>query len=434
MHFATPFAALVLALPAAPALADAVTYRGTIGSIPMVVELVVGASPDGVPLARYFYESRGVDIPLFGLGAEAGVFFLEEKAPCTPETCGGTPEDIEFAPTSGVWELAIVDDGARLTGTWEDAEATKSLAVALERVGARPFELADYSTHDDLAHVALDALLNGAPLTPETAPYDALRMQIVTLEAAGEVGFDGTTVRYVVDPRTRFRFPRIERLADGSDAGAANLHLEQRHWAMSTDALGCLSRQYPGMGWTGYLDEAFATLGGYADETVEVTYASPTVLSWTESGSLYCGGAHPYNHHEYYSLDVKSGRPLDLSLILSGWVAQTYDGEAVDPAVARANPAGYRWGPSDDLVAFIEAQQPAHHESFEGDCAGADILREYLAIGFKAGERIVFGLGGLPHVMAACGDDLLEIPLADVPTDLLAPTAAAYFPALTPAE
>ena len=31
------------------------------------------------------------------------------------------------------------------------------------------------------------------------------------------------------------------------------------------------------------------------------------VMTWTEAGSLSCGSAHPYNHHEFHYLDVATG-------------------------------------------------------------------------------------------------------------------------------
>src|SRR5688572_23959171 len=62
-----------------PALADAVTYRGTIGSIPIVVEFATEIDHAAGPrFGRYFYESKGVDIPLWLLTVEPSrKMFLE---------------------------------------------------------------------------------------------------------------------------------------------------------------------------------------------------------------------------------------------------------------------------------------------------------------------------------------------------------------------
>jgi hypothetical protein len=250
------------------------------------------------------------------------------------------------------------------------------------------------------------------------------------LRVVDEIEINGNRYRYVVDPRTEFAYPRIIELADGSDGDAANAFLEQRHWAMNAGALSCMAMQYPGMGWNSYIAESVGTLGGYEDETVTVSYLSQTVMSWTESGSLWCGGAHPYNHSETHNLDVRAGKRLDLSRIFAAWVARDFDGNAVDQEAARANPLGYAWGPSDELVEFVLATRAPGDAEFEAECGTEELIADFLTIGFEQGERVVFGLGGLPHVIQACADDVLEVPLADLPAEFLKPEAADYFPSL----
>ncbi len=335
-----------------------------------------------------------------------------------------------FGSPGGAWQLAVIAGGERLTGRWAGPEATATMPVALERIGARPFEVTPDGTPESLAAFANDAVWLDEPITAETSPYDFLKMEKVDLETAELVVMDGNTVRYVVDPRTKFRYPRLSQLVDGADTDPAFSFLEQRHWAMNASALSCTAMQYPGMGWNSTVAEMVGTLGGYDDETVTVTYVSPTVMSWTESGSLWCGGAHPYNHHEYHNLDVRAGERLDLSRIFSAWIAKDYEGNAVDIATARANPAEYTWGATDALVDYVIATREPEDPQFEAECGTEDLIREHVTISFKQGERIVFGLGGLPHVIQACGGDVLEIPLADLPAEFLTPAAANYIPSL----
>ena len=153
-------------------------------------------------------------------------------------------------------------------------------------------------------------------------------------------------------------------------------------------------------------------------------------MSWTEGGSLSCGGAHPYNHYEFHNLDVAAGKPLDLSRIFKGWVPRTFDGEPVDLETARANPAEYQWGPDEELLAFVNAHRPSNEElGFTGDmsdCPIDEMIPEYLAIGFKGDNVVRFSMDGMPHVSSACATDLYEAPISEL-KELLAPEAGEYF-------
>ena len=52
------------------------------------------------------------------------------------------------------------------------------------------------------------------------------------------------------------------------------------------------------------------TLGGFDEEDVKVTWLSRALMTVTESGSLDCGGAHPYNHFDVYTFDLLRGEYL----------------------------------------------------------------------------------------------------------------------------
>src|ERR1700748_1173312 len=102
-----PLVALAALSVASPALADAVTYQGTLGKTQIVVELSapVGA-PSGKLVGRYFYTAKGIDIPLDAVSAKAGKADLAEEKPCTDDTCtadgGDNPKP---PPLGGKWHL-----------------------------------------------------------------------------------------------------------------------------------------------------------------------------------------------------------------------------------------------------------------------------------------------------------------------------------------
>jgi hypothetical protein len=165
---------------------------------------------------------------------------------------------------------------------------------------------------------------------------------------------------------------------------------------------------------------------------VEVTYLSDQVMSWTESGSLYCSGAHPYNHHNFFNLDVQTGELLDLSFVFKDWIAKDFDGNIADIEDARTHPGDFLWGPTDELIAFVQQHRLTDDElGFDADseCPIDELIASNLAIGFKKGGDVLFGLDGLPNAIQACESDLYEVPVAEL-AQFLTPEAYKWFPKL----
>ena len=424
-------AALALCLVASPAFADAAIYQGTVGDKQVVVEFSDMPTAGNMELfGRYTYLSQGADIPLHAIKAPRSRLGLAEEVACSEETnnCPNAQDETPSNPPLGAeWELEISDDGETLEG--EFALSGRKLPVELTLFGTRDFDPTTGPT--GLTDFASGLWWQGTELTPDTSPYDYLKVTGVKLTEGDPIDMGAGSFRFVTDPRTKFQFPRIVSL-EGGDPVAANRHLEQRHWMMNLDALWCVAQQYQGFGWNGYNYDA-GTLGYWDEEQVDVHYLSPTVMTWTEGGSLGCGGAHPYNHYEYHNLDVAAGEPLDLSRIFKGWIAKDFDGNVVDLEAARANPREYQWGPDDELVAFVNAHRPSDEDlGFTGDLADCpldEMIPQYLAISFKGDDIVHFGMDGLPHVAVACASDLYDAKISDL-RHLLTDEAVDYFPSL----
>lgn len=430
MHAALLAAALSLA--ATPALADAVTYTGTLGKSPIVVEFTTDPASGVLPFAgRYFYVKKGIDIPLDAGEVGSGKLVLHEELPCTEELCSQDDAGIVARPpVGGTWRLDAPDDAKAITGTW--TFKGKSLPISLTYFGARQLAADAEQTPMGLAADTDAFILGDKPISKDGTPYDYLRMQ-VPLQNGDAIKWNGSSFRYVVDPRTQFQFPTIVALAGGTDPGNADASLQQRHWSLNTDAFRCQAQKYASLGWFAGMDMVEdGDLGGYADEGIEVTFLSPAVMSWTESGSLYCGGAHPWNHHEFFNLDVATGKPLDLSLIFKGWVAKDFDGNLVDSQLAYNQPDSFQWGPDETLAAFVKAHRISDAELGLGDpneCGIDDLIDSNLAIGFKRPDHVLFALGHLDNAIEACGSDLYEAPISEL-RELLTPEADRYFPGL----
>lgn len=422
-------AASLLLLAANPASADAITYSGTLGGTAIIVELTEPSH--GPSVGRYSYLKVGGDIPLQAVEADDEVR-LAEEAPCAEGTCPADDEGIVALPPIGAhWALHPLVGNETLTGIWTPTNGGKSLPIELRRVGQRPLpegtDISPYGLRDSVATMTYGA--NSSLLA--NSPYEALEMQ-VTLKEGKEQTLQGSLFRYVTDPRTRFPFPRVVSLADGSDPTALNQALARRHGLMNYYAFDCLAQAYAGFGARDdMLGMGFGTLGDYDYENVELTYLSPTVAGWTEGGSTFCGGAYPNNHFDSYLLDVRTGEPLDLSRIFRGWVAKAYGDETVvDPDIARANPDDYYWGASKSLVEWVRVNRvPSTDAGYEEECGVDELIGTNLAIRFAPGDKVIFSLGGLPHVIFACTDDLMTIELAEIP-ELLTDEARDYFPSL----
>ena len=394
-------AVLLLVFSATPAFAEAVTYKGTLGTIPIIVELADPASDAELGFGRYAYMKKGIDIPLDPLDAEPGTLAFTEQRPCTDETCAMADDNIRVTnpPVGATWELT--PNGEDLIGTWADGD--KVLPIKLTRIGSRAIDEDTVHTAGDLADVNVGFLFDDGRLTSETDPYDWEKMQ-VDQKVSDETDWGGMRFQYLTDPRVGLSYPRVVAAGDTSIENA-NAYLEARQNAMNADALNCRSKVYAGMGWMG--DAFGGTLGGWDEETVTVTYLSPQVLAWTEAGSIWCGGAYPANHVDDYSIDLATGESLDLARIFRDW----------------------NGAPSKELADFIRANRAREDANWEAECGIDDLIGDYGSVRFEQDGRVTFTLAGLPHAIMACGMDLYSAPLLDL-VPFLANSAENYFPAL----
>jgi hypothetical protein len=423
-------AALVALLAVTPALADAVIYKGTLGKAAIVLELSQPIeTAKGKVVGRYFYNAKGIDIPLDAVKAGGGKVDLAEEKPCTPSLCplddNGTPTGP--APIAAKWHLEANAEG-KLGGSW--SSGGKTLPIALERDATRTLSDDFDNTPQGLEDIVLDLSSGQAPIGLETSPYELIKVSEGPVEPGDPVKLGVATYQMITDPRTKFAFPHVSDLG-GADLSAVDRYLERRHWRMSLDALACEAQAYQGFGWNDLVANSIGTLGGYPDEQVTVNYLSPTVMSWEESGSLFCAGAHPDNHDENYSLDVRSGEKLDLSRIFKGWVPTPIDEDSPkDLKSARAKPGDYTWGPDEKLAAYVRAHLPkTDADTGEDDCSMGELIASNLNISFVQGDKARFSLDGLPYAIQSCGGTLFETPLKNL-RPFLTPGAAAYFPSL----
>ncbi len=431
-----PHAAFLLALFAAsPALGDdALTFLGTLNGRDIVVELTDGAT--GPVVGRYAYRDTGGDIPLLAVSHGGGKMVIHEEAPCDEATCktddAGNAVD---PPLAAIWDLTydaeeFIASGTRSTLGGKPKVVTLELSVEAWRTLGSDEEVTPFALHDRSATLGFDETL---PLDWSAAPYEMALLD-TALEEGPEEALGTARFRAVTDPRTQFAFPRLTGFEDGSSVDAINAILADRHGRMNLSAFDCLAFRYSTYGKGEYMASMGGTLGDYDGELVTLSYASPTLVSWVQSGSLWCTGAHPYNHIDSYTFDVETGKPLDFSKVFSAWVPRAWGAapeEVADAEAVAADPEGFYWGPSADLIAYVRDNVPK--DVFDAEltevCLTDENIGSYLGLRFIEGEAVTFTLSGFPHVIGVCNGDLFSARLDDL-KPFLAKGADAYFPGI----
>jgi hypothetical protein len=402
--------------------ADAATYTGKIGKLPVIVE-IAAPREGGTFVGRYAYMSKAADIPLHGTRLAGCGVTLEEEKPCTEKLCKRGDMVVETAPIAAEWTLKADDQG--LSGIWRDKESGKSLPVKLTLKAKRPLP------DDNMAGFeAIDPTYvygTGKPpiFTPEQLPYDFIKLERPFKQGAvtnlGDVAY-----RMDEDTRTGLAYPTVLKLGS-EDPAPLNAYLLQQRLQFSLPAFDCLAAAYLGFDWGGFGGQGTT---GYEESgaIVTVEHFSPRLLGFVESGSFYCGGAYPDNFANQYLVDAKTGQALIAEQLLRGWVATNTDGAVVDPATVE-DKSSLTFGPSDELVKFITSHLDASIDaSMKSDCGIDDLIRTNLSVYFTDTD-MVFTFKDLPHVIFACTTDLASVPLKDA-RPLLTEAGAKYFAVL----
>jgi hypothetical protein len=253
-------------------------YEGTLGKSRIIVELRQSL-PEKREFSRYSYLPKPRDINLV---------LTSQKMPLRFEETLLQPYEIETAKAgkqkiTGKWTLSI--SGAQASGTWESPDGKKSLPIALNR---------SVSGDDG---------------------YPGLWLKEVKFADTGVVKTFGLVeTRYVQDTVFGISYPMIGKLPDQARMAAANEMLMKDHRASLLQYRDCING-------------VPAELAMDADEgpefSYDITFASPTLLSIREAGSVFCGGAHPQNYVRPITYDLttttRMGGDYDLDLSPAGF-------------------------------------------------------------------------------------------------------------------
>ena len=395
---------------------ERIVYKGTLGNnTEVVLELEkVADSYEG----RYFYTRYGVDIPLQGTLTLLKEALPKEEHGKQLATDDNIDQDLPIfidpvtKKPGSVWQGEIKGDSYQ--GTWHNAKTKKNLPFELHQVGRY-----DHGTIKSEGVEAVTIAItsgigsgigNGTIISLSNAPYDYLKMQF-PLQLGPEIIVKSVGYRLVIDPRTLFAYPRLTRHPNLQILTGSNQILEQRHWQMNLAALACKATLY-----TEY-QLGQGTLGDYDSGKNGVSYLSETLLTVVESGSTYCGGAHPNNHYDPFTLDLIHGGYLDFNRLFP--IRSSHDNQMeLEPVLANF---------ISEKMKSVSNLAPASSDmdsDLETECK--NVLLEYLDFEFDEPDKIAFVISGIGHAMGVCLGPRIIIPISALKA-ILKPDAEAYF-------
>ena len=375
--------AMLLQAPGQAGAAERTVYTGTLQGVGDIVMELDTAAAGGALTGRYFHPTHGVDIPLKGT----------DKSLAEPLTYQAAREP--GARPAATWQGTRDAQGYR--GVWIDTRTGKQRSFTLQRV-------AQY----DAGALARDGSIRvDQDIDAARVPYDTLKLAGHAEPVGADIGSATVAYRMWRDPRTRFSYPRLSRHPDKQVMARVNHLLEQRHWRMSHAALACKAAAYTSDG------PSAGTLGNYDEEVVNVPWLSSAMMTVTESGSLDCGGAHPNNHFDPYTLDLLRGERLDWNRIFDAYAP---GGRAPRPALKELV------GQAQKSLAARDEAGLTQDRSKEG-CW--DLWPAYLALGATAPGALSLSVSGVGHASGVCLGTLAQVPFGDL-TAYLKPGGQAY--------
>jgi hypothetical protein len=384
---------LLCLFAAAPAAANGKDwegiYEGQIGTLPVLVLL---AHPDGIgDEGRYAYRLKPYDLGLVLDGEGTTLRFVETlKLGATKDELQG--RDKRFI--TGRWSLTIKSSAAQ--GEWRDATGKRTLPIKLTRVSAKE------PAKDSHAVVV--------------AYHQRWAEQVSFKAAEARQVFGQTRIGMAKDASFGINFPRLLSHPDAAQLPKINALLEGEHRLAIANVRQCseyLPRQFPERMAKATVPEEVANF--------EVTYAAPGLLSLTESGSIFCGGAHPNNYILAKNYDLNEPRPLfknddaDASAMAENALGRIFDLATAEKRVAFTRFWWDRWMASAKKTLEKKTDDDVE-DCIEGSLNDRPMAERDAAFHFQP-DGIAIRRTDYPHAMSVCLEQRfnpLRIPWSDL--------------------
>lgn len=242
-----------------PAWVQGGVYSGTIGKLPIYLQL----SRQNTDQTAYFYQSKGVNLQLTPFHDGEGLILQES---------GWNVSEGREVSTGC---LSLSASGKNLTGRWTTPDVK----------GAQPVTLTPLNV------AALPLNLPASPKLLEmkkTEPLTFLKLNRPWVKVIGGLK----------EPYSGIVFPR-----PAGATAALNSFLQDHQLDYAAQALDCSSMM------SGRKEDL------WFDFKASIDFQTPHLLSLTEGGTGYCGGAHPFLMFTVYTVNKQTGKlfkPTDL--------------------------------------------------------------------------------------------------------------------------
>ncbi|WP_287878961.1 hypothetical protein [Aquitalea sp.] len=264
---------LLLAL-AQGVLAAPQLFQGRVGAAAVVMELDI--AQDGQVEGRYFYRKHHRDLALSGKQQADGSLQLGEN--------------LQYDEQRN--DITLRSQGSGWAGEWHGPKASKPVPVSLT-----PYVQAQWPASSDTA-------LN--PVRQRSA-YDYVRLMDLQLKPGKRERVQGHTLQWWDEPVSKIRLFRVQDGYPAASLQRLNQVLAERQWQEVASYFDCQ------LGGT-------RTAGADFEQTVTPHLLGNKLFSVSIFTSYYCGGAHPDFGDNPLTLDVASGKQLQLEDLL--WVGK----------------------------------------------------------------------------------------------------------------
>jgi hypothetical protein len=322
-----------------------------------------------------------ITVCFFEQDARAGVYYTDaalepirleptdDSAPQVARELRGFDE-----ATGAIWTFAP-EAGDQLAGDWRDAGQTRPISLT-----AVPAAFSEYGTPCE-SEAFLAPLLAGGETTAKRTIFEGTDYTELTYAGPKRSGLDDYHVISFALDRVRPGDAAVNQALAAAlpDGTAAHVAGQCVGWSMA-NASGA---------------------AGYWEETVVPILMTARWLGVRDSGSSYCGGAHPNNYSGLAVYDRDSGAEVDPAGWFKPGALAFYDWDSeTEPKAAKRPIAGL----SEALGKAVMAHWPAREDGDE--CGTADGFGgSSWQIGLTR-EGPVF-VPQLPHVIFACTEEIV---------------------------
>lgn len=369
-------------------------YKGKIGKQDVVFEILEAKDNNKVIMttARYFYIKHRANIQTLAIRENSKLILQETKGDCY-----GNEENCEIRA-----KINLNNTGKGLIGNWIDnknknnilpieLKTFKTRTFANIKLPKTTFELQNFSNNDFTQNPYFELQLNASNQM-------SVKIQIGSLSYAQVTdSFTGVNYPYLVSFKDEKILKKVQNL------------MKINRLQMVSYALECKG-QDKSMGF------ASGTFGSWDEYQSKIIYADENLLVIEESGSTYCGGAHPNNTLSHTIFDMVKGEIFNANNYF--YLYENFKSEYEFDKTKKYQE--FLTKLDENSKYFIGIKE----EDFFKDCVEGGLPYD-LSLHFN-NKEVIFSLENLPHVMGACMGDYFKVPYKEL-LPLMRPEGKKFF-------